>query len=167
MNWYALYSKSRTEKKLAERLERKGYEVYAPTQVVYRQWSDRKKKVREPLFKSYVFVRFDLKERLEVLQTPGAVAMVYWLGKPAVIRDEEIQAIQEFLEEYSGGDQPVQTVTFQPGEALRVKSGSFQAQEGTVVRQNRQKVTLQLEQLGMALTVELPKDQVEKNRPQQ
>jgi uncharacterized protein (AIM24 family) len=77
--------------------------------------------------------------------------MVYWLGKPAVIRDEEIQAIQAFLEEYNGPDQPVQTVTFEPGESLRVKSGSFQAQEGTVVRQNRQKVTLQLEQLGMAL----------------
>lgn len=164
MNWYALYAKSRNEKKLAERLESRGFEVYAPTQVVYRQWSDRKKKVREPLFKSYVFVRFHLKERVEVLRTPGAVAIVYWLGKPAVIRDEEIQAIKSFLEEYSRPDQPVQTISFEPGEALRVKSGSFQMQEGTVVKQTRQKVTLQLEQLGMALTVEVPKNQVEKIR---
>lgn len=158
--WYALYTKSRTEKKLAERLQRKGFEVYAPTQTVYRQWSDRKKKVQEPLFKSYVFIKFDLRLREEVLQTPGAVAVVYWLRKPAIIRQEEIDAIKEFLEDYENIE--VENISFEPGEALRVKVGGLQDKEGIVIRQSRHRVTLQLSQLGMVLTAEVPKSQVEK-----
>ncbi len=160
MNWYAVYSKSRTEKKLAERLSAKGFEVYAPTQTVVRQWSDRKKKVQEVLFKSYVFVRFDLKQKLAVLQTPGAVALVHWLGRPAVIRDEEIAAIQAFLRNHA--DVRVEKVEYLPGQNLKVKSGQLQNAEGTVLRQSKHKVVLELEQLGMSIIAELPKSQVER-----
>jgi len=161
MNWYALYTKSRNEKKLAERLEAKGFEVYAPTQTVYKQWSDRKKKVKEVLFKSYVFAKFDLvKDKINVLQTPGAVAVVNWLGKPAVIRDEEIEAIQNFLENHK--DVAVEGLEFNLGDALKINSGQLQDEYGTVVRQTKHKVILQLEKLGMSLQAEIPKSQVEK-----
>lgn len=157
--WYALYSKPRAEKKLAERLQAKGFETYAPTQTVVKQWSDRKKKVSEVLFKSYVFVRFAMAEQVKVLETPGAVAIVRWLRKPAVIRDEEIQAIKDFLNQHA--DAQVAALDFKAGEAVRVKSGSLQDSHGTVVRQTRNKVVLQLEKLGMQLYAEVPKSQVE------
>lgn len=158
--WYAIYTKSRNEKKLAERLSQKGYEVYCPTQTVYKQWADRKKKVQEVLFKSYLFVRFPLADQLEVLQTPGAVALVKWLGKPAVIREEEIEAIEQFLNDYT--DVKVASINFKEGEQLKVKAGSLQNNFGTLIRQTKHKVVLQLEQLGMSVVAELPKSQVEK-----
>jgi transcription antitermination factor NusG len=161
MSWYALYTKSRNEKKLAERLEAKGFEVYAPTQTVYKQWSDRKKKVSEILFKSYVFAKFDLeKDKITVLQTAGAVAVVNWLGKPAAIRDQEINAIRDFLNEYK--DVSVEGLDFNKGDALKITNGKLQDEYGTVVRQTKHKVILQLEKIGMSLQAEIPKSQVEK-----
>lgn len=160
-SWYALYTKSRNEKKLADRLSLKGYEVYCPTQSVYKQWADRKKKVREVLFKSYVFVKFDIKQRVDVLQTPGAVALVTWLGKPALIRDEEIEAIENFLNDHQ--DVKVENLQFKEGEKLKVKAGSLQDNYGTLLRQTKHKVYLQLDKLGMSLIAELPKSQVEKS----
>lgn len=161
MHWYAIYTKSRNEKKLAERLEKKGFEVYAPTQTVIKQWSDRKKKVEEVLFKSYVFARFDLKEKIEILQTPGAVALINWLGKPAVIRDEEMQAIQNFLNEHPESN--VATLELKTGEKVRIAYGSLKDQEGVVRRQTKHKVTLEISPLGLALTATVPKSQISKN----
>lgn len=160
LNWHAFYTKPRTEKKLAERLEAKGYEVFAPTQTVLKQWSDRKKKVEEPLFRSYVFVRVDTLNHLDILQTPGAVAIVRWLSKPAIIRDEEIQAIKDFLSLSNGLE--VEIRDFKRGDKLRVKYGNLENATGSVIRQTKQKVILEIEKLGIALYAEVPKSQVEK-----
>src|SRR5919206_3366358 len=98
--WYAIYTKPRWEKKVAELLTKKGIENYCPLNKVTRQWCDRKKTVHEPLFTSYVFVYVTQAEHLAVKQTNGFVTFVFWLGKPAVIRDEEIKTIKQFLSEY-------------------------------------------------------------------
>ena len=98
--WYAVYTKPRWEKKVADLLARKGVEHYCPLNRVVRQWADRKKTVEEPLFKSYVFIRSTVAELLKVKQTDGVVNLVYWLGKPAVIRDEEIDTIKRFLADH-------------------------------------------------------------------
>lgn len=134
----------------------KGIEAYCPVQEVLKQWSDRRKKVMEPLFKSYVFVRIDGSERLETLQTRGVVSFVKWLGKPAVIRDEEIAAIKEFLQEY----QNIQLRAFdryQQGDEVQVSYGPLSGSHGRVLRQKKHKVTLRIEQLGLDLIAELPK----------
>lgn len=157
--WFALYTKPRAEKKLAERLQAKGFEVYAPTQTLHKQWSDRIKKVEEPFFKSYVFVRFREEEKLSVLQTQGAVALVTWLGKPAKIRASEIEAIQDFLARHEGVK--IENIDIKPGQAVRIKHGSLEDQFGTVLRQTKNKVTLEIDQLGMRLLAEVPKSQIE------
>ncbi|WP_421754803.1 UpxY family transcription antiterminator [Croceimicrobium sp.] len=158
-HWYALYTKPRAEKKVAERLKAKGCQVYAPTQTVIKQWSDRKKKIEEPFFKSYVFVRFELKDKFEVLNTPGVVAQVTWLGKAAEIREEEIDAIRDFLQAYQGVS--IEQIDFEAGQKLRIKHGELEDAYGTVVRQNKHRVVLEIEKLGMALYAEVPKSQVE------
>ncbi len=157
--WYALYTKPRAEKKVRERLLQKGLSVFAPTQTLLKQWSDRKKKVEEPFFKSYVFVQFKAEQKWEVLNTPGVVALVTWLGKPAQIKDEEISAISDFLDRYQGVK--IENLDFKAGDKLRVKHGDLEDTYGTVVRQNKHRVTLEIEQLGMALFAEVPKSQVE------
>ena len=61
--WHVLYTKPRNEKKVAERLSGAGYTVYCPLQKVRRQWSDRVKVVEEPLFKGYLFIKIEEKEK--------------------------------------------------------------------------------------------------------
>lgn len=161
MQWHAVYVKSRTEKKVAGRLERKGFEVYCPLQTVLKQWSDRKKKVQEPLFRSYVFLKCNAASPLEVLQTPGVVGLVKWLGKPAMIRQEEIDAIRLFLEEYE--DVKLQdSRSFREGDSVKVEAGPMTGSYGQVVREKNHRLVLQIEQLGMVISAEVPKSHVGK-----
>lgn len=97
--WYALYTRSRWEKKVDHQLHDKGIGSYLPLRGVLRQWSDRKKLVEEPLFRCYVFIHANARERLGALQTYGAVRIVTFNGKPAVVRDEEIENIKNILRE--------------------------------------------------------------------
>lgn len=102
MAWYAVYTKSRTEKKVALRLKEVGIDAYCPVNKQEKKWSDRLKVTEEPLFRSYVFVNIDLeKQSAAVRRTLGVVNFVYWLNKPAVIQDDEIIAIQQFLSEHA------------------------------------------------------------------
>ena len=100
LNWYAVYTKPRWEKKVARLLEDKCIENYCPLNKVTKQWKDRKKVILEPVFKSYVFVRVSDELKWELKKINGIVNFVYWLRKPAVIKDEEIEIIKRFRSDF-------------------------------------------------------------------
>jgi len=162
MPWYVLYTKPRNEKKTALLLEEKGIEVYCPVQEVVKQWSDRKKKVWEPVFRSYVFVQLDQydKGQTEVLETPGAVRFLWWLKKPAAVRTEEIQAIKDFLNDYRGS---AISVLMGEGENVTVMEGPLKDQQGKIVKLKGNKAILQLRSLGWNIMAELPLQSLKKN----
>src|SRR6186997_1335326 len=99
--WFAVYTKPRFEKRVTEIMNRKRIENYCPINKVLRQWSDRTKFVTEPLFPYFVFIKITESELSSLKQIDGVVNFVYWLGKPAIIRDSEIEAIRQFLDEHS------------------------------------------------------------------
>lgn len=153
-NWYAIYTRPRWEKKVASLLERKGIECYCPLNKVQKQWADRKKVIYEPLFTSYVFVCISNEEMLRVKQTDGVLNFVYWLGKPAVIRPEEIDAIREFLHEY-------ETVSIErvdrinPNDKIQIVHGPLMLREGTVVEVGQKKVKVLIPSIGFNLVAEV------------
>src|SRR5687768_12173055 len=98
--WLAVYTKPRWERKVTELLIKEGITTYCPLNHVVRQWSDRRKWVYEPLFTSYVFVQVNAIEIGRVKSINGVVNFVCWLGKPAIIKDQEIEIIKRFLNEY-------------------------------------------------------------------
>ena len=128
--WYAVYTKPRWEKKVAELLDRKNIITYCPLNRVLRQWSDRKKIVYEPLFRCYVFVRIGKDEMIQVKETTGVVKFVYWLNEPAVIKDVEIEIIKEFLLEYLSVQ--VEQMDLNVKDAIRIVNGPFRFYEGDV-----------------------------------
>ncbi len=154
--WYAVYTKPRWEKKIDTRLIKKGIESWCPLQKVERQWSDRKKIVEDPLFKSYVFVRIDVTERSNVLMTDGVLNFVYYLGKPAVIRDAEVNNIKMYLSEKDARVSIISDEGFVQGEKIRINFGVFMDREGTVLRGSKKKVYVQLQSLGQVMIVEFP-----------
>jgi transcription antitermination factor NusG len=99
-HWYVLYTIPRWEKKVSKFLSEKGVEHYCPLNKSTRQWSDRKKVVLEPLFKGYIFVRSNEQEKWHLKDVQGVLNFVYWLGKPAIVRDEEILTVRKFLDEF-------------------------------------------------------------------
>lgn len=158
-NWYVIYSKPRCEKKIDDALIRKGITSYCPIRKVEKQWSDRRKIVEEPIFRSYVFVHVDEFEKLEVLHTPHVLNFVYYLGIPAVIRDEEIEIIKRFLmdSEVSSVDL-ISFEGFKQDTKVRVSHGIFQDKEGVVLRDGKKKVYVQIKSLEQIMVVEFKSD---------
>ena len=95
-NWYAVYTRPGCENKVADSFTRKKWQTYCPLNKSTRQWMGAKV-VKVPLFKSYVFVRLQAAQLLEAKAVDGVINLMYWLGKPAVIRDIEIEMLQRFL----------------------------------------------------------------------
>jgi transcription antitermination factor NusG len=158
--WYAIYTKPRWEKKVNMVLERKGVEVWCPLQKVRKQWSDRKKIVEEPLFKSYVFVRINNTERTNVLMTDGVLNFVYYVGKPAIIRDEEIEVIKKYLSEEQATISIQSLNSLDENTRIKVNHGIFMDSTGTVVKGGKKKVYVKLQSLEQVLIVEFPLEHV-------
>lgn len=98
--WLVIATRPRWEKKVHHSLKEKGIECYCPLNRVYRRWSDRIKMVEEPLFKSYVFVKITDNDRPVVRMTNGVVNFVYAKGRPAILKEKQIQSIRKFIDAY-------------------------------------------------------------------
>jgi transcriptional antiterminator RfaH len=151
MSWYVVYTKPKWEKKVAEKLNQINIECYCPIVTQIKQWSDRKKKVEVPLFNSYVFVRLQETDRNMVFQIPGAIRYLFWLGKPAIVRDEEIDIIKKNVSASEGHDIIVES--YRVGDKIKLESGAFNNQEATVQEVSKTHYILVLESLGCVLKI--------------
>ncbi len=158
--WFAVYTKPRWEKKVNATLVKKGVDSWCPVQKTERQWTDRKKIIDDPLFKSYVFVQINEEERLRVLQTDGVLNFVHHVGKPAIIRQEEIELIKSYLLEKDAKISIGQLSSFTENDKVIIRKGVFMDSTGTIVRTGKRKVYVRLESLGQLMTVEFPVDHV-------
>lgn len=157
--WLAVYTRPRWEKKVTRLLEEKGIECYCPLNKIRRKWSDRIKVVEEPLFKSYVFVKIADEHRLPVRTTAGVINFVYWDGKPAVIKEKEIEAIKRFLDEYENVE--AYPVGIKVNQRVRITNGSFMDLEGKVVELKGKFVKVVIDSLGYLLVAYIEKKKVQ------
>jgi transcription antitermination factor NusG len=156
--WYAIYTRPRWEKKVNLLLQQKGVEAYCPLNKVRRQWSDRVKTIEEPLFKSYVFVKITEEERTAIRMTAGVVNFVYWNGKPALIKDREIQTIRRFLDEYENVE--AHPIDFAPEARVKILAGPMMDQEGKVVEVRNRQVKVCIDSLGYLLVAYIDKSKL-------
>jgi transcription antitermination factor NusG len=156
--WFAVYTRPRWEKKVNQLFTEKGLESYCPLNKVKRKWSDRVKVIEEPLFKSYVFVKACNEDRMAVRMTPGAINFVYWLGKPAVIKEKEITAIKRFLDEYENVEaHPVQ---LKINQRVRITKGTLMDQEGKVLNVHHKTAKIAIDSLGYILVAHIERSKL-------
>jgi transcription antitermination factor NusG len=151
MNWYVVYTKPKWEKKVAERLNEIGVVTYCPLITKVSQWSDRKKVIEVPLFNSYIFVQIAEKNRGQIFQVTGVIRYLFWLGKPAVVKDFEIESIKSWLslqEEFE-----IAVDQWKQGDKVILKSGPFVSQSATIQEVKQNHYILILESLGCVLKV--------------
>jgi len=146
--WLVAYCKSRSEKLTSERLRAAGIEVYCPLQTTMRQWSDRKKKVKVPIFPSYIFVYVNEQERLSVIQDTGVSRFVFWLGKPAVVREDEMSVLKSFIE--INRKESI-SLKLQEGRTVKINSGPFKNHEGVVLQAMSNSPRIVLKEFGVTL----------------
>jgi transcription antitermination factor NusG len=158
-SWYAVYTKPRWEKKVAGLLTQKGLENYCPLNKVLKQWHDRKKLVEEPLFTSYVFVFASPAQFTEIKKTDGIINFVYWLGKPAVVREEEIMTIKNFLGQHK--EVKLEKTRIKVEDKVQIVQGPLMHKAGTVLEVHHKTIKVLLPTLGYALVAQVEKTSVE------
>jgi len=152
-NWYVLYVKPKNEKKVAERLSSHQLDVYCPMIKEVKQWSDRKKTIEVPLFKSYVFVNITECERQKVFEVPGVVRYLFWLGKPAIVRDIEMETLKKWL-----SDDTVENYSLtklESGDRVAIKRGALKDKQAEIIEIGKTRVKLILEGMGVVLNMKI------------
>jgi transcriptional antiterminator RfaH len=153
-SWYAVYTLSRAEKKVARELEKLGIKHYLPLYKTIRQWSDRKKKVEEPLIRSYIFVCVIEKEFTPVLKTPGVVTIIQFSGKPAPIPHWQIENLKIVL----GAEVPLSSKIreLKKGLEVRITRGSLEGLRGKILQiKGLHKLVISIDALNYNATIDI------------
>ena len=148
-NWYALYVRARHEKKVEQQLQRIHVQTYLPLRRVLRQWSDRKKWIDQPLFSSYIFIQTDEKGRYNALRTFGAVKIISFNGKPAVVQKSEIENIKNILRENPSAEScPILSA----GDRVLVIRGPLTGLQGNLLEiKNKHRLVVAIDSIKQAM----------------
>ncbi len=151
--WYALYLRSRHERVVDSRLRESGVETFLPMIEVVKRYSDRHKRGLEPLFRGYVFIRTDLKNRLHILQVHGVVRFVGIENSPSPIPNHQIDWIRRLTE----CPVPVKRETFiRGGERVQVNAGPFKGIEGIALRMGGHlRIAIAVDCIAQSLSIEI------------
>jgi transcriptional antiterminator RfaH len=155
--WFAVYTRSRTEKKACDELVKKGFNCYLPMLKVLRQWSDRKKWIETPLFNSYLFVYISPQEYRQVLQIQGLVRFITFEGKAVPIPPQQIEAIKTFLGQ--GAPTYLETeMKFESGSPVEITRGAMMGLTGILLRvAGKHRVKIEIDCVGQSLIIDIPK----------
>lgn len=161
--WYALYTKSRHEKQVFEKLQEKGINAYLPLVPRISQWKDRKKKVKEPLIRGYVFVKIDNHLRVDVLQTPGVVYFVKIGSEIPEIPEWQIDAMRRFIGEYGSEVYLEDYNRFNIGEKVRVTIGPLKGVTGSIITKGKKiRFAVGIDSIRSSFSVEIEPEYLEK-----
>jgi transcription antitermination factor NusG len=157
--WYVVYTRPRWEKKVSGILMARGIEYYCPLNKVMKQWSDRKKIVLEPLFKGYVFIKIPDAQKWEVKSIEGVLNYVYWLGKPAIVKEQEIDTIRKFLQEFKDIEVVEKQLTV--NSKVLIKQGVLMNFHGIIIEVAGNKAKVNIESMGIQLSAVFDKKNLE------
>lgn len=157
--WFALYTKPKHEFKAETQLKVSGVEYYLPTVIRVKQWSDRKKKVKEPLFNGYIFIYGNERERLIALEQYAIVRTIFFEGKPAIVPNWQIENLKKMLEK---GEDVTVTDQLQIGSTVKIISGPFKDVEGIVYESSNQErmLAITIDLLRRSVIVKIPRDSI-------
>ncbi len=158
--WHVIYTKSKWEKKVDSLLMQRGFESWCPVQKKERQWSDRKKIIEEPLFRSYVFVKAAKEDSNQILSVNGVVNFLYFEKKPAIIRDKEIETIKKYLGESYQSIQVIDMTNIPAQTRVSINNGLFMGQKGEVIKAGKRNVFVRLDSINMMMIVEFKIEEI-------
>tara|TARA_Y100000766_G_C18814466_1_gene559742 strand:+ start:450 stop:908 length:459 start_codon:yes stop_codon:yes gene_type:complete len=151
MKWFVVYTKSRFEKKVEQRLLAYGIEAYCPTRKEIRLWSDRRKKVDVPLLPSMVLVKMNEKDVNDVFNISGVLRYMFWLGKRAIVRQKEVDLLKNLLKTNKILNKEV--TKFNPGDRINIEG--FNNQDGIIDKISNKTAWVYLEDLGYKIKLNI------------
>jgi len=152
--WYAVHTRSRHEKRVADQLSSKNLDFFLPLYESVRRWKDRKVRIEMPLFPGYMFVQIPLRERLRVLEVPGVVKLVSFSGEPVPLPDSDINQLRQGLaSKLKAEPHPYLKI----GQKVLVKHGPLTGMEGILVRKKDSlRLVISIDLIMRSIAVEIP-----------
>ena len=161
--WYAIYTRSRAEKKVVKELEYLEIESYFPVIKRAKKWSDRVKIVEVPLLSSYVFVKVSNKEHQRVLTVSNVVCYITFEGKAVSIPDAQINNLKVICKSKFAERTEVLANNFEQGEQVKISDGDFKGFEGEIVHSKGvSKLVVRLSHLNYSIAIEIDANMLEK-----
>src|SRR5437868_481336 len=157
-NWYIVYTKPHCEKKVAALLAKRKIENICPLNSKKIKSFRRSKILQEPLFKSYVFVYISLDEITLIKQTDGVINILYWMGEPAVIKQDEIQAIKDFTNDHQNIE--LERTHVDMYEAAKVIDGPSYSMEGNVFAVKNKTFKVSLPSIGYIMVAKMDDENI-------
>jgi transcription antitermination factor NusG len=158
--WYVIYTRSRSEKKVEAELLAKGIDCFLPLQKQLRQWKDRKKWVESPLISGYCFVHISRKEYDIVLQVQNVVCYVTFEGKAAIIPEQQIIYLQQMLKQFDF-DIEISHENFESGKKVEVIKGPLIGLKGELIEiRGKHKFILRIDKMETSFTLEISSDYI-------
>ncbi len=152
--WFALYTKPRSEFKASQQLAGVEVEHYLPTITRLKQWSDRKKKVTEPLIRGYIFIYATENQRLASVEQPSIVRCVFDGGHPASIPEWQIDNIRKML---SLKSEIIVYNGIVSGTKVKIKNGPFEGVVGIVTNNEMGKsISISIDLLNRSVITRVP-----------
>jgi len=155
-NWFAVYTRSRSEQKVFERIEKAGYKSFLPLTTELRQWSDRKKEVKVPLISSYVFVKVNKKDLVAIYTIPGVAGVLKYLGLPAIITEVEINNLK-IVANNREATKTIAPFLLENGKLVQVTQGPFEGLIAVYLSNNgKHRVIVKIEALNSFTEISIP-----------
>ena len=151
MSWNVIYTKSRSEKKVEERLKNIGIEAYCPVRTEVKVWSDRKKSILVPVLPSMVLVKIEKNKRNQVFDIPGVVRYMFWQKKHAVVRNSEVDSLKLLLKSNNIIEQNV--AFYNVGDEIKISS--LENQLGIIKKISKNQIWVVLKQLGYVIKLKI------------
>ncbi|MGB4850302.1 MAG: UpxY family transcription antiterminator [Saprospiraceae bacterium] len=159
-HWYAIYTKSRFEKKVHRDLQQSKFQVFLPLIKEIKKWSDRIKTVSVPLLPGYVFVKLDKQNIPKLFYYPGVVRLVSFESKPCEVREEEIRLLEQII---AHGFPVEHAVPCAVGDKVRIIRGPLQGWEGKVeTKKGQSRIVFQIASILQCISVEVSLGDVER-----
>ncbi len=149
--WFAVRTRSRSEKFVQRILEKKGVHAYLPLQKLFRQYARSKRMVEKPLISCYVFVRITKESYLPILETENVAGFVKSNKDLRAIPEAEIEILRRVSLE-NGLDLEVLPGSFVEGEPVEITAGNLAGLKGRIVKtEGKRKFQIELLSLGYSL----------------
>ena len=161
-NWYIIYTKPKCEKKVAATFSKKKIENFLPVNCKQVNSIWKSKLVYEPLFDSYIFVNITQSQISKIKTFGGVVNLVYWKGEPAIINENEIEAIREFTNDYL--DIQLEKTLINPDDELKVIEGPKYSMEGNLLTIKTNAIKLNLPSIGFTMIAKIDSESAIKGR---
>jgi transcription antitermination factor NusG len=157
--WYAAYTFSCQEKRVAQHLATRAIEYFLPVRRKISHWKNGlRMSIEKPLYPSYVFVKMDCKNKVRVLELPGVHSIVGVGFQPIPLPYEEIEALRCGIQLLNVEPHPL----VKSGEKVLIRNGPLQGLVGIVVRQkNCTRVILTLNLIMKSISVEVDAQDLE------